>query len=332
MYFAEGLKPYVLGEYTMQRIMKLTIVLLCCYFVLPIWAGEAVKQEIPKEQNDVIDSVYPGLAAGVLSYAQLAELPEDVLLQSDNLKFSLEDLKQVIAQSPKALQKQLTKNAFFVMEQEITPKLILREAKAALASKDAKLDQKTEQEIIQTYVDQLTEKITVTDADIERFYQENESIFCGTPLEKVKDRIGPFVLREKKQQFTTEHLRTLGKKIQIQVSVDWVKDQARLAKDNPLDKARDNGKVTLAVFSAASCCGPDKMKPVLATLGEKYDTKTMNTIYLEAKQEQILAARYQVRSIPTQIFFDKIGREVYRHVGFFSVEDIEKQLSQIGIQ
>jgi thioredoxin-related protein len=51
-----------------------------------------------------------------------------------------------------------------------------------------------------------------------------------------------------------------------------------------------------------------------------------------AKQEQILAARYQVRSIPTQVFFDKTGQEVYRHVGFFSVEDIEKQLLRIGIQ
>jgi len=316
----------------MQRITKLTIVLLCCHLALPIWADEAVKQKTPKEQSNVIDGVYPGLAAGALTYAELSELPKGVLLQSDNLKFSLEDLKQAISQSPKALQKQLTKNPFFVMEQEITPKLILREAKAALASKDAKLDQKTEQQIIQIYVDQLTEKITVTDADIEQFYQENESIFCGTPLEKVKDRIGPFVLQEKKQQFTTEYLRTLGKKVQIQVSVDWVKDQALLAKDNPLDKARDNGKVTLAVFSAASCCGPDKMKPVLAALGNKYDAKAMNTIYLEAKQEQILAARYLVRSIPTQVFFDKTGREVYRHVGFFSVEDIEKQLSRIGVQ
>lgn len=83
------------------------------------------------------------------------------------------------------------------MEQNITPKLFVKEAKAALASKVIGFDTKTDQEIIQTYVDQLTQKVTVTDADIEQFYQENESVFCGTPLEKVKDQIGPFVLREK---------------------------------------------------------------------------------------------------------------------------------------
>lgn len=316
----------------MHHVMKLIVVLLCCHFVLPTWAGESAKQGMLKKQSNVIDSVYPGLAAGVLTYAQLIELPEGILLQSDNLRFTLEDLQQAISRSPQALHKELTKNAFFVMEQEITPKLILSEAKAALASKDVKLDQKTEQQIIQTYVGQLTEKVTVTDADIEKFYQENESVFCGTPLEKVKDQIGPFVLREKKQQFITEHLRTLGKKIPIQVSVFWAKGQARLAKDNPLDKARANGKVTLAVFSAASCCGPDKMKPVLTALGNKYDAKAMNTIYLEAKQEQILAARYQVRSIPTQIFFDKAGREMYRHVGFFPQVEIEKKLQEMGVK
>ncbi|GEM_PF-1930417 len=221
----------------MQHVMKLTIVLLCCYLALPIWAGEAVKQEIPKEQSNVICGVYPDLASGALTYAQLSELPKGVLLQSDDLKFSLENLQEAISRSPKPLQKELAKNAFFVMEQEIIPKLILREAKAVLASKDVELGQETEQQIIQTYIDQLTKKVTVTDTDIEQFYRENESIFCGTPLEKVKDQIGLFVLQERKQQFITEHLRTLGKKVQINVSVDWVKDQARLAKDNPLDEA-----------------------------------------------------------------------------------------------
>jgi len=316
----------------MRYIMKLTAVLLCGVFALPIWAGEAAKQEISKEKNNTIDSVYPGLAAGALTYAQLAELPEGALLQSDDLSFSLEDLKEATSQAPKPLQEQLAKNSFFVMEQEVTPKLVLKVARTTLIATHPDVLQKGEREIITAYFDSLTEKVTVTDSDIEQFYKENESVFCGTPLEKVRDQIGPFVLQEKKQQLITEHLRTLGQQIPIQVSADWAKEQARLAKDNPLDKARTNGKVTLAVFSTASCCGPDKMKPVLATLEGKHDTAKLNMIYLEAKQEQILATRYQVRSIPTQIFFDKAGREVYRHVGFFSVEDIEKQLSKIGIQ
>lgn len=96
----------------MRYSMKLTAVLLCGVFALPIWADEAAKQEISNEKNNTIDSVYPGLAAGALTYAQLAELAEGILLQSDNLRFTLEDLQQAISQAPKDLQNELTKNAF----------------------------------------------------------------------------------------------------------------------------------------------------------------------------------------------------------------------------
>ena len=117
------MKTYVLGEYAMQCFIKLTIVLQCCQLASPIWAGEAAKQDVPKEKSNMIDIVYSGLAAGALTYAQLAELPEGVLLQSDNLEFSSEDLKRVISQSAKALQKQLAKNAFLSREKTLTRKV-----------------------------------------------------------------------------------------------------------------------------------------------------------------------------------------------------------------
>ncbi len=316
----------------MKHFITVAAIGFYCALTLPTGAAEPAPQEPSAQQKNLVETAYPGLAAGVLTYAQLAELPEGVLLQSGDLKFTREDLQKAIAAAPKPMQKQLNQNAFFVMEQEVTPKLIVKTAQASPEPNDPASQPKTEQDIINAYVARLTEKIEVTGADIEKFYQENESIFCGTPLEKVKDQIGPFVLKEKKQQRITEHLKTLGQNLDIRVSAGWAEKQSTLAKENPLDQARTNGKVTLAVFSAASCCGPDKMKPVLAELEGKHDTGKLNLLYLEAKQEQVLAARYQVRSIPTQIFFDKTGREVYRHVGFFSTEDIEKQLAQFEVQ
>lgn len=40
--------------------------------------------------------------------------------------------------------------------------------------------------------------------------------------------------------------------------------------------------------------------------------------------------RYGIDAIPTQIFFDKEGKEVFRHTGFFPQEQIEKKLSELG--
>ena len=188
-----------------------------------------------------------------------------------------------------------------------------------------------DRELIGKYIDRLTQEVKVTEQDINLFYKENEAAFCGTPLEKVKTQIGPYVLKEKKQRLVSEHLRTLGKRMDIVVSARWAKEQALLAADNAVDKARGSGKPTLAIFSAASCCGPDKMLPMLKPLGAKFGEK-LNIVYVEAKKQQILTARYDINSIPTQILYDKTGKEIFRHSGFFSEADIEKKLADIGVK
>jgi uncharacterized metal-binding protein len=43
------------------------------------------------------------------------------------------------------------------------------------------------------------------------------------------------------------------------------------------------------------------------------------------------AKRFSVRAIPTQIFFDKKGKEVHRHEGFMSETDIDRVFKQMGV-
>gem|GEM_PF-4123983 len=47
---------------------------------------------------------------------------------------------------------------------------------------------------------------------------------------------------------------------------------------------------------------------------------------------QILAARYGIRSIPVQAFYDASGTEVFRHVGFFAQTEVDKQLAAMGVK
>ncbi|MBL7154613.1 MAG: thioredoxin, partial [Phycisphaerae bacterium] len=61
----------------------------------------------------------------------------------------------------------------------------------------------------------------------------------------------------------------------------------------------------------------------------KYEGK-VNVLFVHVKEKPILAGRYGVQTIPLQIFFDKSGKEVFRHTGFFSEEEIEKQLLKMG--
>jgi len=303
----------------------LTIVLFTVFGLMPCYAASI--DEPPK----TVEQLFPNLATGVLTYAKAGALPEGILLKSESIEISSRDIDKSISGQPKQFQSELKKNAFFVLEQEATGKLLLKTAKQGLAKENKDLAGKTDNELVKAFFKNLTKDINVSDQDVEKFYKENESVFCGTPLANVRKQIVSYVLQDKQQRFADQYIQTLGQKIEILVSDSWTKQQAQMAKDNPLDKARATGKPTLAIFSAASCCGPDKMIPVRDALLKKYDTK-INIVYIEPRKEQILAARYAIRSIPTQVFYDNSGKEFYRHSGFYSEKDIINKLSEMEVQ
>jgi hypothetical protein len=40
---------------------------------------------------------------------------------------------------------------------------------------------------------------------------------------------------------------------------------------------------------------------------------------------------YGIEVIPTQIFFDSSGKELFRHIGFFSKDDILAKWKELGV-
>lgn len=306
----------------------------CCLKIIIVLAN-LISVTCFAEQNSqnlqYVDQLYPNLAASVLTYAKVCPLPENILLKAEGLEINSKDIDGIISQQPIQIQVELKKNAFFVLEQEATSKLMLKMAKQELGKQYPNISLMSDNQVRNIFFGHLTKDIAVTDQDIETFYKENESVFCNTPLNSVRKQIQSYVLQDKKQRFVDKYVQSLGQKVEILVSDTWTRQQAESAKDNPLDKARANGKVTLAVFSAASCCGPDKMLPVIGTVRRKYNDR-INIVYIELRKEQILAARYRIRSIPTQIFYDSKGRESFRHSGFYSENDILKKLDQLGVK
>lgn len=79
------------------------------------------------------------------------------------------------------------------------------------------------------------------------------------------------------------------------------------------DKALASGQLLMVDFWA-DWCGPCKMlSPVIEGLGDEYEGKAV-VGKINVDEEQELAIRYGVMSIPTVIFF-KDGEEVARKVG-----------------
>jgi thioredoxin 1 len=90
------------------------------------------------------------------------------------------------------------------------------------------------------------------------------------------------------------------------------------------------GMVTMVDLGAASCIPCKMMAPILEKLEKQYKGKAA-IIFIDLRHKREAAGRFRVRAIPTQIFYDRKGREIYRHEGFMSEEEIVRQLSLVGV-
>ena len=90
------------------------------------------------------------------------------------------------------------------------------------------------------------------------------------------------------------------------------------------------GMVTMLDLGADSCLPCKMMAPILTKMERQYDGKAA-IIFIDVWKHRDQAKRFGVRAIPTQIFFDKKGNEIYRHVGFMSESAIVDQLKRMGV-
>jgi len=85
----------------------------------------------------------------------------------------------------------------------------------------------------------------------------------------------------------------------------------------------------LVDVGADKCIPCIKMAPILDQLREDYRGR-LEVVFVDAWKNRDEAARYGVRMIPTQIFYAPDGKELYRHTGFFSREEILAKWRQLG--
>lgn len=94
------------------------------------------------------------------------------------------------------------------------------------------------------------------------------------------------------------------------------------AATGPLPKLVDLG--------AGKCIACKKMAPILEEAKKLYEGRA-NVEFIDVWENPSMGPQYGIRMIPTQIFFDASGKEVFRHEGFLPLEDIQKQFESMGI-
>lgn len=90
------------------------------------------------------------------------------------------------------------------------------------------------------------------------------------------------------------------------------------------------GMVTMIDLGAKKCIPCKMMAPIMEKLDKVYEGKAA-IVFIDVWQQREQAKRFGIRTIPTQIFFDSDGKEIYRHVGFLGEKDIVEQLKKMGV-
>ncbi|MDI6738931.1 MAG: thioredoxin family protein [Candidatus Edwardsbacteria bacterium] len=284
-----------------------------------------------KLAGQTIEQAYPGLASVSLGQAVLAKLPQGVLLRSGDVSVKTKDIEAEIAKAPPETREQLKNNGFFLLEQLATRQLLAKVAREKALVEGRDIAGQDDKQIIQKYFEGMTAVVAVSDSEVVDFYQQNQDACGGATLEQMKDQLKQYVLQQKQQELVTRHVRGLGTLTPIEVSSAWVKVQSVLAKNNPVDKARTSGIPTMVDFGSTGCRPCDMMAPILEELKTEYAGKA-NILFVQVNLEQLLAARFGIQSIPVQVFFDRTGQEISRHVGFFPKDEILKQLRAMGVE
>jgi thioredoxin 1 len=91
-------------------------------------------------------------------------------------------------------------------------------------------------------------------------------------------------------------------------------------------------KLPRLVDLGADKCIPCKMMaPILEEMKKDY-AETINVEFIDVWKNPDKAKEYGITVIPTQIFFDASGKELFRHEGFFSKEDILAKWKELGVE
>jgi thioredoxin 1 len=72
------------------------------------------------------------------------------------------------------------------------------------------------------------------------------------------------------------------------------------------------------------------MAPILEELRQEYKGR-LEVTFIDVWKNPEAGRPFGIRVIPTQIFFDASGRELYRHEGFYSKKDILAKWQELGI-
>jgi thioredoxin 1 len=87
----------------------------------------------------------------------------------------------------------------------------------------------------------------------------------------------------------------------------------------------------LVDLGADKCIPCKMMAPILEELKHEYAGR-LEVEFIDVWKNPEAGRGYEIRVIPTQIFYNEKGKELFRHEGFYSKEDILGKWKEFGVE
>jgi len=170
--------------------------------------------------------------------------------------------------------------------------------------------------------------------EIEAFYKIYKDQMQGKPLKEVAPEIEQLLREMKQREALGQFLEELRKMAKVEINQERLQKIAAKAPESNTEEdfkqALKSGKPVLVDFGANSCIPCRQMRPILREIDKEYSGKARSLV-IDVYKYQNLAREYKVQLIPTLVFFDSTGKEVFRHVGVLEKEKIVAKLKEIGM-
>jgi len=265
-----------------------------------------------------------------------------VLAQVNGEKITVEEFNADIAKVEDPLGQMYREEPQPFLEEIVVKKLLLQEAKREGISPPVKTYKDKEKDALppeEFLISELMKKKfstppTVTKEEIKNFYAMFKTQMGGKSLEQVSPALEQLIREGKQQEQLKVYVGELRSKAKVEIDqIRLQKIAAKAPESNTEDEFKNalaSGKPVLVDFGANSCVPCRQLRPILKEVSKEYSGKA-EILVIDVYKYQTLAKEHKIMLIPTLVFFDSKGKEVFRHLGVLDKEKIVAKLKEIGV-
>lgn len=97
-----------------------------------------------------------------------------------------------------------------------------------------------------------------------------------------------------------------------------------------LNEDLDMKQLPRLIDFGSDCATCAQMIPILNEIKEEYKGRLIVEV-VDVYDNPSRTSEYNIMTIPTQVFLNEKGEEVFRNIGPYSVEEIKMKLTELGI-